>query len=193
MMSDRMKKKARATAAGVKSARRHAVAAALPRSSLQRAACARCRRQPSSTPTFHFQGSGSGCGRAEYPLDFRGPGGPSWAVGVPCQPWPEAVAISAGNKQAANDYMNYLLIRHKVKDFKRWKAGYDAHGPAREGAALKERCLLRNNKSRNEVFILFEAGDLARAKAFCASADLRAAMKKAGVTGKPELSILADA
>jgi hypothetical protein len=57
---------------------------------------------------------------------------------------------------------------------------------------LKERCLLRNNKSRNEVFMLFETGDLARAKAFCASADLRAAMKKAGVTGKPELSILAD-
>ena len=89
--------------------------------------------------------------------------------------------------------MNYLLIRHKVKDFKKWKAGYDTHGPAREGAGLKERCLLRNNKSRNEVFILFEAGDLARVKAFSASADLRAAMKKAGVTGKPELSILADA
>ena len=37
--------------------------------------------------------------------------------------------------------MNYLLIRHKVKDFKKWKAAYDAHGPARERAALKERCL----------------------------------------------------
>jgi len=31
------------------------------------------------------------------------------------------------------------------------------------------------------VLILFEAGNLLRAKAFCASADLRAAMKKAGV------------
>ena len=89
--------------------------------------------------------------------------------------------------------MNYLLVRHKVKDFKRWKAEYDTHGPAREKVGLKERCLLRNNKSRNETFILFEANDLARAKAFCASADLRAAMKKAGVTGKPELFILADA
>jgi hypothetical protein len=58
---------------------------------------------------------------------------------------------------------------------------------------LKERFLLRNAKSRNDVWILFEANNLARAKAFCASADLRAAMKKAGVTGKPELAILADA
>jgi len=52
---------------------------------------------------------------------------------------------------------------------------------------------LRSTKSRNDVLILFEASDLARAKAFCASADLRAAMKKAGVTGKPDLSILAGA
>jgi hypothetical protein len=89
--------------------------------------------------------------------------------------------------------MNYLLIRHKVKDFKKWKAAYDGHSPARDGVGLKERCLLRNTKSRNDVWIVFEANDLARAKAFCASADLRAAMKKAGVTGKTEFSILADA
>lgn len=88
--------------------------------------------------------------------------------------------------------MNYLLIRHKVKDFRKWKAAYDAHGLAREEAGLKECSLLRNAKSRNEVYILFEASNLPRAKAFCGSADLRATMKKAGVTGKPELSILAD-
>ena len=29
--------------------------------------------------------------------------------------------------------MNYVMIRHKVKDFKKWKAAYDAHGAAREG------------------------------------------------------------
>jgi heme-degrading monooxygenase HmoA len=89
--------------------------------------------------------------------------------------------------------MNYLLIRHKVKDYKKWKAAYDAHAPARKAAGLKEHYLLRNTKSRNDVLILSEAANLARAKAFCASPDLRAAMKKAGVTGKPDLSILADA
>ena len=30
---------------------------------------------PRAQPTFHFQGSGSGCGRSEYPLGFRGPRG----------------------------------------------------------------------------------------------------------------------
>jgi hypothetical protein len=89
--------------------------------------------------------------------------------------------------------MNYVMIRHKVKDFRKWKAAYDAHGAAREAAGLTERCLLRNTKSRNDVFILFVANNLARAKAFCGSADLRAAIKKAGVTGKPELDLFADA
>ena len=85
---------------------------------------------------------------------------------------------------------NYLLIRHQVKDFKKWKAGYDAHGPARVTAGLTECHLLRSTKSRNEVFILFEAADVARARAFCASADLRHAMIKAGVLGKSELTFL---
>jgi hypothetical protein len=91
------------------------------------------------------------------------------------------------------DYMNYLLIRHKVKDFKKWKAAYDTHGSVRKEVGLNELHLLRSAKSRNDVLLLFEVDNLARAKAFCASADLRAAMKKAGVTGKTELSILADA
>jgi hypothetical protein len=88
--------------------------------------------------------------------------------------------------------MNYLLIQHKVKDFKKWKVAYDGHAAVREAAGLKERCLLRNTKRRNEVLILFEASNLTRAKAFCGSADLRTVMKKAGVTGKPELTLLAD-
>src|ERR1017187_8313270 len=60
--------------------------------------------------------------------------------------------------------MNYVMIRHKVKHFKKWKTAYDAHGPARDGVGLKERCLLRNTKSRNDVWILFEANNLARAR-----------------------------
>ena len=88
---------------------------------------------------------------------------------------------------------NYLLIHHKVKDFKKWKTTYDAHEPTRTAAGLTESRLLRNTKSRNEVFILFEAADVARAKVFCASADLRHAMIKAGVLGKPDLTVLASA
>ena len=51
--------------------------------------------------------------------------------------------------------MNYLLIRHKVADFAKWKPGYDAHGSARANAGLKEERLLRNTDDPNEVVLLF--------------------------------------
>jgi hypothetical protein len=113
-------------------------------------------------------------------------------VGVPCRLRPEAAAFSDGSNQTKIKNMNYLLIRHRVKEYKKWKAGYDQHNSARKAAGLKERFLLRSTRSHNDVLILFEAADLARAKAFCGSADLRAAMKKAGVTGKPDLSVFSD-
>jgi hypothetical protein len=63
-----------------------------------------------------------------------------------------------------------VLIGHKVRDFKTWKAGFDAHAPKR---GLTERYLLHSAHDPNEVVGLFELDDLNRARAFCGSADLR--------------------
>ena len=87
--------------------------------------------------------------------------------------------------------MTYLLIRHKVADYAKWKATYDAHFPSRQHAGLKEKHLLRNLADPNEVVMLFEAHDLAKAQAFIDSDDLREAMKNAGVIDKPDLYFLA--
>ena len=35
----------------------------------------------------------------------------------------------------------FMLVRHKVRDFKSWKAGYDAHQPKRVEAGLTEKYL----------------------------------------------------
>lgn len=86
--------------------------------------------------------------------------------------------------------MAFLLIRHKVRDFKTWKTGYDAHQPKRTEAGLTEKYLLRNSDDANEVVILFEAQDLNRAKAFAASADLREKMQEVGVVDKPDIYFL---
>ena len=60
--------------------------------------------------------------------------------------------------------MNYILIRHKIADFGKWKAAYDAHGSVRAAAGLKEECLLRNIDNPNEVILLFGAQDLNKRK-----------------------------
>jgi len=86
--------------------------------------------------------------------------------------------------------MNYLLVRHKVADFAKWKPVYDAHAPARANAGLKEEHLLRNIDNLNEVILLFSAAELDKAKAFAGSADLREAMQKAGVSDKPDVWFL---
>jgi predicted RND superfamily exporter protein len=88
--------------------------------------------------------------------------------------------------------ITYMLVRHKVKDFKAWKQAYEAHLPKRVEAGLTEAFLFRNADNSNEVVILFEAKDLARAKAFADSADLRETMVKAGVVDKPDIFFLND-
>ena len=45
--------------------------------------------------------------------------------------------------------MPYVLARHKVADFAKWKRIYDSHLPARQKAGLKELHLLRNADDSN--------------------------------------------
>ena len=84
----------------------------------------------------------------------------------------------------------FVLIRHKVRDFKTWKAGFDTHAAKRAEAGLANKLLLRGADDANEVFILLVASDLNRAKVFAASADLRETMQSFGVVDKPDVYFL---
>jgi hypothetical protein len=86
--------------------------------------------------------------------------------------------------------MAYLLVRHKVRDFAKWKRAYDAHQSVRRKTGLRQKALLRSVRNPKDVVLLFQAGDLKKAKAFASSRQLRKVMKEAGVVGKPEISIL---
>jgi len=86
--------------------------------------------------------------------------------------------------------MNYILIRHKVADFAKWKPVYDGHAPARAAAGLKEEYLLRKIDNPNEVILLFSADDLTKAKQFAASDDLHQRMQQAGVSDTPDIWFL---
>jgi hypothetical protein len=84
----------------------------------------------------------------------------------------------------------FVLVRHKVKDFATWKAGYDGHRPKRQEAGLTEKHLLRSADDPNEVVLLFEAQDLNQAREFAASADLRQKMQEVGVIDRPDIFFL---
>ena len=85
---------------------------------------------------------------------------------------------------------NYMVVRHKIRDYSIWKPGYDADLPRRTEAGLTEKYLLRGADDPNEIIALFEAKDLSRAKAFAESADLQQIMQKAGVLDRPDIYFL---
>jgi hypothetical protein len=86
--------------------------------------------------------------------------------------------------------MPYMLVRHKVADYNKWKPVFDGHKPVQQKAGLKLVRVMRNSENSNETFVLFEVSDIKKAQEFGASDDLRETMMKAGVVDKPDVYFL---
>ena len=89
--------------------------------------------------------------------------------------------------------MSLLVIRHKMKDFTAWKQAYDAHAGARAAGGLGNGRVTRSVDDPSELVLIFDVADITKAKAFCASDELKSAMQGAGVIDKPDLYFLNDA
>ena len=89
--------------------------------------------------------------------------------------------------------MGTLIMRHKVKDYSKWRPWFDRHAPAQKLAGLTDPGVFRSTDDENEVVILFNADDTKKAKDFVASPDLKETMAKAGVVGKPTFYFLESA
>lgn len=88
--------------------------------------------------------------------------------------------------------MPYMLIRHKVRDYAKWKPIYDAHGVQRKASGEKSARLFRSAGDPNEIVLLFEWDSLDNARRFIGSEDLRQAMQRAGVADKPDVFFLEE-
>ena len=86
--------------------------------------------------------------------------------------------------------MSYLLVRHKVENYDKWKPVFDAHGATRKAGGSKGARLFRNAADPNELVTLFEWDNLEKAQKFAQSPELREAMQKAGVVDHPDLYFL---
>ncbi len=82
-----------------------------------------------------------------------------------------------------------LTVMHKVANFSKWLPAYEAHDSARMANGLRKYIIGRGVKDSNMVFIAMFVDDTAKARAFGASADLKAAMKKGGVIGMPAVNM----
>jgi hypothetical protein len=73
-----------------------------------------------------------------------------------------------------------LTIHHKVTDYNAWRKGYDAHEQSRHTAGITNGRVFRRAEDPNDVVILQDVADVAKARTFVASEDLKAAMQKSG-------------
>lgn len=132
---------------------------------------------------------------------FTGPVGLviSFSLLVSCGPQPkeqaesteesveeEVVEVASG--EAAPEAI--LVIMHEVEDFSSWKTAFDDHKSMREESGLTDFDVFQKDGNPNTVAIGFGCSDLAKAKDFMASEDLKSAMQNAGVIGEPQMSFI---
>lgn len=88
--------------------------------------------------------------------------------------------------------MASVFVRHRVADFGKWKPGFDEHEAVRREAGITSHSLHRDADDPNVIVIAFRVKDIARAKEFAQSPDLRETMTRLGVQGPPEFWFTED-
>ena len=83
--------------------------------------------------------------------------------------------------------MGYVLVKHKVEDYDKWRQVFDSFEEYRKSKGEKLFQIYRNSEDTNEVFGLFEWENVESAKEFMGSDELKAKMKEAGVVGEPAI------
>ena len=83
-----------------------------------------------------------------------------------------------------------FVVTHKVNNFTKWKASYDAHDSMRLANGMHSYVIGRGVEDSNTVLVAVKADDMAKAKAFAKDPSLKAAMQKGGVTGTPSIAFV---
>ena len=86
-----------------------------------------------------------------------------------------------------------VTIHFKVKDYAAWRAGYDGHEKNRVSAGITNGRVFRSAEDPNDVVILQDVADVAKAPTWLGSDDLKAEMQKSGVIGSPSIRFAAAA
>jgi heme-degrading monooxygenase HmoA len=88
--------------------------------------------------------------------------------------------------------MPYILIRHKVEDYGKYKTIFDQDAANRKASGSLGGQLFHNANNPNEVVFLCEWDDLEKAQQFSQSDDLREKMQQAGVSDHPDVYFLEE-
>jgi hypothetical protein len=84
-----------------------------------------------------------------------------------------------------------MTVHHKVKDYATWRTSYNANEKNRLSAGITNGRVFRSAEDPNDVVVLQDVADVAKARTWFGSDDLKAAMQKSGVIGSPSIRFAA--
>ena len=80
-----------------------------------------------------------------------------------------------------------LTIHFKVKDFNAWQSSYNGNENNRASAGITKSSVFRSSDDPNDVLLLQDATDVAKARTWYGSSEMKATMEKSGVVGSPSI------
>jgi hypothetical protein len=86
-----------------------------------------------------------------------------------------------------------LTAHFKVKDFSIWRTSYTGNEKNRVSAGIANEKVFRSPDNPNEVVILQDVSDMAKARTWLASDEMETACEKSGVLGLPSFRFAAGA
>lgn len=81
----------------------------------------------------------------------------------------------------------HMFVRHEVADYATWKKAYDGFRVTQKKMGVGAQAVYQSTDNPNDVTVTHDFHSLAKAKAFAASPELKAAMEKAGIKGAPQV------
>jgi hypothetical protein len=86
-----------------------------------------------------------------------------------------------------------LTIHIKVKDYSTWRQAYDGNEKSRFSAGITNGRVFRNAQDQNDIVVLQDVADVAKARSLMNSDEMKATMQKSGVVGSPNVRFSAAA
>ncbi len=130
-----------------------------------------------STAAFFFLS----CGNSEQKSSTETPSDSSATV---------ASAATAPVNTVVTRPETVFTVIHSVADYDKWLASFEAADSMKLASGLHNYVVGRSIDNPNLLLVATKADDLAKAKAFAHSADLKKRMKAGGVTGEPKMALM---
>ena len=86
-----------------------------------------------------------------------------------------------------------LTLHFKVKDFNAWQTSYNGNEKNRASAGITKSKVFRSSDDPNDVLILQDVADVAKARTWLTSNEMISVKEKSGLLGSPSLRFAAAA